>query len=62
MNCWHCGYELIWGGDHDLEDEVEEYVMVTNLSCPNCNSYVEVYLPKEKEKTKNFKVIKGEEE
>lgn len=60
MNCWHCGYELIWGGDHDLEDEVEEYVMVTNLSCPNCNSYVEVYLPKEK--TKNFKVIKGEEE
>ena len=19
MNCWHCGTELIWGGDHDLE-------------------------------------------
>ena len=17
MNCWHCGHELIWGGDHD---------------------------------------------
>jgi len=26
MNCWHCGTELIWGGDHDVEDN-EEYVM-----------------------------------
>ena len=39
MNCWHCGTELIWGGDHDLDD-VEEYDMVTNLSCPNCGAYV----------------------
>tara|TARA_R100000353_G_C6401703_1_gene167840 strand:+ start:160 stop:300 length:141 start_codon:yes stop_codon:yes gene_type:complete len=37
---------LIWGGDHDLEDS-EEYLIVTNLSCPKCNSYVEVYLPRE---------------
>ena len=21
MDCWHCGTELIWGGDHDLEEE-----------------------------------------
>ena len=48
MNCWHCNKELIWGGDHDIEDN-EEYTMVTNLSCPQCNSYVEVYLPKDKE-------------
>ena len=60
MRCWHCNTELIWGGDHDLEDEAEEYVMVTNLSCPNCGSYVEVFLPKEKEL--NLKVIKGEKE
>ena len=20
MNCWHCQTELIWGGDHDTED------------------------------------------
>ena len=20
MNCWHCGTELIWGGDHSVED------------------------------------------
>jgi transcription elongation factor Elf1 len=42
MNCYHCGHELIWGGDHDIDD-VEEYDMVTNLSCPRCNAYVEVY-------------------
>ena len=46
MNCWHCNTELIWGGDHDLDDFDEaEYSMVTNLSCPRCNSYVEVYYP-----------------
>ena len=45
MNCWHCGTELIWGGDHDVEDN-EEYVMETNLSCPECQALVLVYLPK----------------
>ena len=51
MNCWHCKTELIWGGDHSIDEDFhpvlgEEYSMVTNLSCPKCNSYVEVYLPK----------------
>ena len=46
MNCWHCNTELIWGGDHDLEDH-GEFMMVTNLSCPECKSFVEVYLPHE---------------
>ena len=45
MDCWHCGTELIWGGDHDLEDMTDEYDVVTNLSCPNCGAYVEVYRP-----------------
>jgi DNA-directed RNA polymerase subunit RPC12/RpoP len=45
MNCWHCNTELIWGGDHDIEEE-DEYSMETNLSCPKCNSFVMVYLPK----------------
>ena len=34
MNCWHCNKELIWGGDHDTEDN-EDYDIVSNLSCPN---------------------------
>ena len=21
MNCWHCGTELIWGGDHSIDEE-----------------------------------------
>ena len=48
MNCWHCNTELIWGGAHDITPEendepAEEFDMVTNLSCPKCESYVEVY-------------------
>ncbi len=43
MNCWHCKTELIWGGDHACD--VEDYSMVTNLSCPKCNSRVLVYSP-----------------
>ena len=30
-----------------MEDN-EDYDIVTNLSCPNCQSYVEVYHPSEK--------------
>ena len=52
MNCWHCNTKLIWGGDHDIEDN-DEFIMVTNLSCPNCGSYVEVYYPKQNEKRKD---------
>jgi len=48
MNCWHCKTELIWGGDHDIEEEEDEYSMITNLSCPSCKSIVDVYYPKEK--------------
>ena len=48
MNCWHCKTELIWGGDHDMEDD-DNYDMVTNLSCPNCKCDVYVYKPKEEE-------------
>ena len=50
MNCWHCKTELIWGGDDSVDEDCfphlqDEYSMVTNLSCPKCNSFVEVYLP-----------------
>ncbi len=43
-NCMHCNTELIWGGDADIEkDDSEDYDMETNLSCPNCESFVLVY-------------------
>jgi len=47
LNCWHCNKELIWGSDYDISDENDAYVMMTVLSCPKCNSLVEVYYPKE---------------
>ena len=50
MNCWVCNTELIWGGDHDLEGEGDDYnghTIVTNLSCPKCEAFVEVYHGKE---------------
>ena len=47
MNCWHCRTELIWGNDHDIADESDEFAILSILSCPKCNSMVEVYYPKE---------------
>tara|TARA_R110001592_G_scaffold2277_2_gene13815 strand:+ start:388 stop:552 length:165 start_codon:yes stop_codon:yes gene_type:complete len=49
MKCWHCNNELIWGGDHDIEDEDDEYSVVSNLSCSMCGSFVNVYFPKNKQ-------------
>ena len=49
MNCWHCHTKLIWGGDDDVAAS-DEYSMVTNLSCPKCGSFVEVYYPIESHK------------
>ena len=42
MNCWHCDTELVWGADHEAEGSTV-YTMVTNLTCPNCDSLVLVY-------------------
>ena len=51
MKCWICNAELIWGGDHDFEEDethFDGHTMMTNLSCPQCEAYVEVYHGKEK--------------
>lgn len=44
-NCPICNSELIWGGDHDIDDDTSEHGIVTNLSCSNeeCGAFVEVY-------------------
>jgi len=51
MNCWHCNHELIWGSDYDLDEDEdprgETFLFVSNLNCPNCGCYVEVYYPKQ---------------
>ena len=47
MNCWHCDTELIWGVDHDTEDN-EDSDIVSNLSCPKCHAAVDVWHPYDK--------------
>ena len=47
MKCWHCKTELIWGADHDIEDD-DTYDMVTNLHCPKCYCVIDVYYPSKK--------------
>ena len=58
MNCWHCDTKLIWGGDHDIEEDQTylfgDYSIVTNLSCPECDSYVLVYYPMEEDDDKKL--------
>ena len=44
MRCWHCNENLIWGGDKECITN-DDYSIVTNLTCPTCHSYFEVYLP-----------------
>ena len=46
MKCPHCNADLIHGGDHDGEDE-DDYLIVSNHSCPECQTFVLVYFPKD---------------
>ena len=46
MNCWHCNTKLIWGGDVDIDEDSfmhDEYLIETNLHCPNCESEVVIF-------------------
>lgn len=45
MNCWHCKTPLRWGADHDVQDDSGKPFILSELSCPNCKSFVEVYYP-----------------
>ena len=57
MNCWHCNTKLIWGNDHDLDvgydARGDEFSMVSILSCPKCDSMVEVYYPRKENDNDN---------
>ena len=43
MECWYCSTKLIWGGDHDIDDEEFEHMIETNLTCPRCRAFVIVF-------------------
>jgi len=44
-----CGAEMFWTGDETVEDEFEEFSMMTLLTCPDCYSILEFYYAKERE-------------
>ena len=44
MKCYLCDANLIWGGDHEVEDN-EDWCIEANLSCPKCGALVLVYHP-----------------
>ena len=46
MNCWHCQAELIWGSDSNCEMS-DDFDFISFLTCPKCESEVEVYHKKE---------------
>ena len=40
MKCWHCGTELIWGGDHDCEDDDLYDILITfNYNLDNIKKF-----------------------
>jgi len=45
MNCWHCKTELIWGSDSDCD--LDDFDFISFLTCPKCESEVEVYHKRE---------------
>ena len=40
---------MFWTGDEMVEDEFEEFSMMTLLTCPDCYSILEFYYAKERE-------------
>ena len=42
IKCFGCGGDVIWGGDHDVEDD-EEYFFVSNLHCNDCGLFCLMY-------------------
>jgi hypothetical protein len=62
MNCWHCGGEVIWGGDFDYEDYgIDREGIVSNLSCSKCKAYYECYLDLEENKDEEEGITSREE-
>lgn len=44
LDCYGCGFEMIWGGDESVHDEFEDVEMIeSNFSCPVCKATALVY-------------------
>lgn len=45
IDCPHCAKEMIWGGDHDREED-ETHPVESNFHCQHCDAYVLLLLPR----------------
>lgn len=45
MKCPNCGNEMIYGGDHDVQDPDEKHFIESNHACPHCSTNVLIYTP-----------------
>ena len=43
FTCYVCSTPLTWGGDHDTTEDDSQHMIVSNFTCSNCGSYVEVW-------------------
>lgn len=50
MKCIVCSADLIWQADHDIEEENEDFAILSHYDCPNCKAFIEVY---QRKKEKN---------
>ena len=48
MNCFYCKKQVRWNNDYDIEDEDEEYEIVSMYQCDGCGAWYEVYTGKKK--------------
>jgi len=46
MNCWNCGTQMIWGGEHSFDDVgMDGEGIASNFSCPTCSAHADFYVP-----------------
>lgn len=50
MKCVICSADLIWQADHDIEEENEDFAILSHYDCPNCKAFIEIY---QRKKEKN---------
>ena len=50
LDCPICGAPMIWGGDHDGEDDSGDEFIVSNLHCSECLTEAEIYQYEDKKK------------
>jgi hypothetical protein len=48
---------MIWGGDHDSEDDNGDPFITSNLHCPECPTEAEIYQYEDKKKPRRSGVV-----